>query len=424
MPKDKIQRSAYVWNTVSGMLRAFQSVIFLVVITRVCGLAVAGVFTIAFALANQFLFIGLFGMRAFQATDVPAAGAGPRYGFGDYLLSRALSSLAMMACAAAYVLWSSFALGYAPDKTLAVLLMCVLKALDAVEDVYHGNYQQHGRLDVAGQLLTVRVAGTILLLGACIAATRDLVVSLAVTVVASALLLAGTVAFARKRHGLPANRRTPDWGRTWRLLRDCAPLFLVSFLTFYVGNAPRYAIDAHLGDLAQAVYGFIAMPVFVVSLLAGLIYAPLVAPLSHLWREGKAGAFVRQFRLQALRVALITAGCVLLAWLAGAPVLAWLYDTDISGHLLDLCVLVAGGGFLALATLFSLGVTILRRQGLLVGGCCLVSVAALFYSDYAVQHWGIAGASWAYLVLMAALALSMLATFVFCVRTGAPRTKG
>ncbi len=43
------QRSAYVWNTAGSMLNAFQSVIMLMVLTRVCDMATAGVFTTACA---------------------------------------------------------------------------------------------------------------------------------------------------------------------------------------------------------------------------------------------------------------------------------------------------------------------------------------------------------------------------------------
>jgi O-antigen/teichoic acid export membrane protein len=418
MPESGIQRSAYIWNTVSGLLNAFQSVIWLIVITRVCDLVVAGVFTIAFAIANQFLNIGKFGMRNFQASDVAAADAEPRYGFGDYAFSRILTSLAMVICAGAYITWSSLALEYSLDKMLAILLMCLLKVIDALEDVYYGNYQQYGRLDVAGRLMTVRTAGTILSLGLCIVLTQNLVTSLLVTSLVSVLLLGGVVVFAQKTYDLPKGRRIFSWKRTLHLLKDCMPLFLTAFLIFYIGNAPRYAIDAYAGDVAQALYGFIAMPVFVVTLFAGFVYAPLIAPLSHLWHEGRTVPFLRQFGLQVVWVLFITAGCVLAAWLLGVPVLTWLYNTDVSEYLSELCILVAGGGFLALATLFSLGATILRRQSLLIGSYGVVTVLAFFSSAYAVQQWGVAGASWVYFILMGTLALGTFLTLLICLRMG------
>jgi O-antigen/teichoic acid export membrane protein len=420
MFKRGIQRSAYIWNTASGLLGAFQSVIWLVAITRICDLVVAGVFTIAFALANQFLCIGKFGMRNFQASDVATADVEPRYGFGDYLLSRILSSLAMIACVLAYVFWSSFALEYDSYKILSILLMCFLKVVDVIEDIYYGNYQQYGYLDVAGRLMTVRMGGTILSLGVCIVLMHDLIASLAVTLVVSALLLTGILLFARNAYGLPKGKSLPNLKSTLYLFRDCAPLFLTSFLIFYIGNAPRYAIDAYASDVAQAIYGFIAMPVFVVSLFAGFVYAPLVAPLSRLWHEGQTKPFTYQIKLQTLWIVLITAGCVLAAWLIGVPVLTWLYNTDISDYLLELCILVTSGGFLALSALFSTCITIFRKQGLLIWSYCAVTVLAFFSSAYAVQNWGITGASWVYCLLMGTLTTGTFLTFLFCLHASNP----
>ena len=55
--------------------------------------------------------------------------------------------------------------------------------------------------------------------------------------------------------------------RVKSLMIKCFPLFAGAFLSFYIGNAPKYAIDAVMTDAELASYGFIAMPVFVVGLL-------------------------------------------------------------------------------------------------------------------------------------------------------------
>lgn len=65
---DHIDRDSFVWNMAGSMLLAFQSVIMLMVLTRVLGLADAGIFTIAYANANLFLTIGKYGMRNFQVS--------------------------------------------------------------------------------------------------------------------------------------------------------------------------------------------------------------------------------------------------------------------------------------------------------------------------------------------------------------------
>ena len=405
-------RSAYLWNTAGSLLNAFQSVIMLMVITRVSDLETAGVFTLAYASANLFLNMGNYGMRNFQASDVK-----PEYPFASYWRSRLVTDIAMLVCSSAYLLWSATRLAYPSAKSAAIVVMMLLKLVDSVEDITDGNCQQHGRLDVGGKLLTLRTGSFICVFIASMVLLRNLVASLTITVAWSLTFYIVGIMIIRRRVGLPTGKGDPDvpaWHGVWQLLRECAPLFLAAFLLFYIGNAAKYAIDAQLDDTSQAIYGFIAMPVFVVGLLAQFIYMPIVEPLSRTWDAGDATGFRREFGRQALYIAGITLVCDLGGFILGEPVLGWLYATDLTGYGLDLVVLVTGGGFLALAQLFTMGITVIRRQRLLTPGYVAVALVALLTASPVVARWGIDGASWAYIAYMAVLALLFAGIFLRC----------
>ena len=397
-----IERAAYVWNTAAGLLNAFQSVIMLIVLSHVCDPVQAGIFTIAYANANLFLNLGKYGVRNFQVSDVDE-----KYAFAPYHAARVVSVAGMVVFGVAWTAWSAFTVGYTTEKTLVVLMMLLFKAIDAYEDVFHGNYQQHGRLDVGAKVLTLRMATMIVVFAVLIAVTRDLLLSLTVATIFTALFFVGETIWARRHFGLPrdvAPSQTGHLGRqTVALLRECFPVFLALFLLFYIGNAPKYAIDAVMDDVAQAQYGYIAMPVFVVGLLAGFIYNPIIASLADDWAEGRRDTFARRFALQALIIVGITLVCIAGAWLLGVPVLNLLYNTELAPYKVDLLVLLAGGGFLAMATLFTTGLTIIRWQGKLIPGYVVVSALAFVACPFAVGAAGIDGASWVYLGLMAIL---------------------
>ena len=227
-----------------------------------------------------------------------------------------------------------------------------------------------------------------------------------------------------RRFGLPvADGSTGEglravWRETATLLRECFPVFLAAFLLFYIGNAPKYAIDAAMDDAAQAYFGYIAMPVFVVGLLASFVYNPIIASLAEDWETRRAGRFARRLGVQALIIVGITLVCILGALICGIPVLGTLYNADLSPYRVDLLILLAGGGFLALATLLTMGITIMRRQGLLVPGYAVVAVFAAVLSPWAVGLAGVDGASWIYLALMAVLTLWFTVVFALGVRRG------
>ena len=387
-----IERAAYVWNTAAGLLNAFQSVIMLIVLSHVCDPVQAGVFTIAYANANLFLNLGKYGVRNFQVSDVDE-----KYDFRAYHAARVASTLAMVVCGVAWSVWSALGVGYTLDKFLVMVMMVLFKAIDAYEDVFHGNYQQHGRLDVGAKVLTLRMASMIVVFAGLIIVTRDLLLSLTAATVFTALFFVAETLWARRAFELPVQRSespaSPAAGARG-LLKECFPVFLATFLLFYIGNAPKYAIDAVMDDVAQAQYGYIAMPVFVVGLLA----------------------FARRFALQTLIIVGITLVCMAGAWILGVPVLNLLYNTELAPYKTDLLVLLAGGGFLAMATLFTTGLTIIRWQNKLIPGYVIVAALALVTCPPAVQAAGIDGASWVYLGLMAILTVWFGIVFALGIR--------
>ena len=391
----RIRRSAYRWNTAAGMLHAGQSVFMLIVITRVCDVVTAGVFTIAFAVANLFMNMGWYGMRKFQVSD-----RNDKYSFREYRMSRVATTIAMVVCSAAYIAYTSMTLGYSADKTYVIAIMCIFKTVDSFEDLYSGGYQHDDRLDVGARMVTIRQIALIPFFSLVIVLSGDLAIALTLTTLFTALFFLGEVAYVRKRYELPVLTPAFSWCNVWGLLKECFPLFAGAFLLFYVGNAPRYAIDALTNDSVQAYFGYISMPVFVVTMLASFVYNPIITELTDQWLAGE----VRPFMLRLVKVcgviAALTAGCDVLAWLFGVPVLNILYNADVSPYLIELIVLVTGGGFLALTTLATVGITIIRFQRVLVPLYLALTVAANLISNWAVSNWDITGASWAYLAIM------------------------
>ena len=412
---EKILRSAYRWNTAGGILFALQSTFMLIVLTRVCDIYVAGVFTIAFANANLFMQIGHFGMRKFQASDRKG-----QYSFREYFASRVFSCFTMTATAAAYVAYSAVTIGYTHEKALIMFIMCVFKAIDSLEDVYTGAYQLQNRLDVGARMVTIRLA--LVSLGFIVASivSMDLLFSITVTTALSALILAVQVQYVRRKYKLPSMGRPMSLKSVSHLIFDCLPLFIASFLLFYIGNAPKYAIDLLLDDASQAIYGYLSMPVFVVTLLASFIYNPMITSLTDQWNKGDIRALVFSFTKLFGAIVAITLACVGGAWLVGIPILGVLYNTNLADYLNELLILVIGGGFLAITTLATLGITIIRFQRVLIPLHVAFTAVAFFGSNFAVASFGLSGAAWAYTLIMLASALIFCITFALGLRICKP----
>ena len=393
-----INRASFVWNMAGSMLMAFQSVIMLMILTRVLNLYEAGVFTLAYASANLFLNIGKYGMRNFQVSDVKR-----QFTFNDYRASRIITTLAMLVVSIIYVAVASAQNNYSSEKSWIIIWMCLFKIVDSIEDVYLGLYQQRDRLDVAGKIITLRMILTITLFAGCIIIFKALLISLIIATIFTTLLLIFFIAITFPNFK-EANQRI-NMVHVLNLLKVCFPLFLGCFLAFYIGNAPKYAIDSILNDELQACYGFIAMPVFVIGLLNNFIFSPMITKMSILWNDGSKKHFMKLFMIQLFVILIITIICLLGAYILGIPILSILYNTDLAPYKTELLVLLLGGGFLALSGLFVAIMTIIRIQNQQAIGYIIVAILAYFLSPIFVNKYQIMGAAILYLLLMATLGL-------------------
>lgn len=406
--------NAYIWNMLGGFLNAFQSVILLMVITRTVDLYSAGVFTIAYASANLFLTIGKYGMRNYQVTDVR-----PKFSFDEYLLSRVTTCILMIGVSVVYVLYKFAIDGYSAEKAAVVLFMCLLKVIDAAEDVYHGMYQQQNRLDMGAKLLTLRMVGTIVVFAAGLICFRNLLKALILAFVVSLIIMVFLIKATLPEFSLDSKQelhsKKERWADTWNLLKICFPLFAGTFLSFYIGNAPKYAIDSLLSEEVQACYGFISMPVFVIGLLNGFIYQPILNTLALNWNQGEKKIFLKQVIRQFLWVGAITIAAVVGGYLLGIPVLSLLYNTDLHEYRTELIILLVGGGMLAFSGFLLVVLTVMRNQKNTIWGYLAVAIMAYVFSPIFVKNYGVRGAAVLYLGLMSILTLIFLLMFIVSV---------
>ena len=402
-------KSSYLWNAFAAMLFALQSAFMLIIITRTNGLDDAGIFSIAYAVASLMSFIGEFGVRKYQVSDVREI-----HKFTDYFTFKVISCIAMIIACALYALYGLFINGYSMTKFLVVITICFIKLMDTFVEVFHGRFQQKGRLDVGAKCDIYRV---ILGISACIVSlvvTHDLLLSCVIW--AAAVLFAMLTSTIAVSPEFCETKIKSSIGALRHIFIECLPIFIGSFLLIYVGNAPKYAIDTIMDDESQACYGFIFMPVFVISLLANFILNPILVDLSKAWADKDYKTFNSRIKRQALIIFGLTLLAIAVALTIGCPVLGMLYNTDLSAYKLELSILMVGGGMLAIANFITVIVTVIRYQRYLLVGYILVAVAAASLSGIFVSKSGLTGAAVLYTSLMSMLGISFTVIFLIARR--------
>ncbi|MBR6403593.1 MAG: lipopolysaccharide biosynthesis protein [Eubacterium sp.] len=399
------ERDGVLWNMIASMLVAFQSVILLVIMRRTTDMVTAGIYTMGNTLNNMFLAIGKYGMRFYQVSDV-----NKDFKFRDYRMSRIITTVAMALVSTVYVLIVANKNGYTQSKTVIIIWLCLFKLADAFEDVYYGDYQKNERLDVASKAFALRLIVMIVVFALLIIITKNLLIATVASTVSTILFLCVLLVLTKE---YTCENEPYDMKRVWKLLLVTLPLCIGGFLTLYIGAAPRNAIDRLLDDQTQAIYGFIAMPVFVVQLLVMFIFNPMMYSISCLWNDGKINDYLKQCFKQIGFVVVVAIVCIVGAWLLGIPVLSVFYNTDLTPYKTDLMIMMIGSGFLGLAGLMANLLTIMRYQNAILGGYALTSLFALLFSNRFVEKNGMRGAVNIYLILLVILCTIFVMEFIY-----------
>lgn len=397
-----IKRSSYVWNAINAMLSALQCPVALMFINRINGMNDAGVFSIAFAVANLLLYIGLYGLRRYQASDV-----NEEFGFADYNGMRFITCGTMVLASVAYCIYGVMFNSYSTEKAAIVFVVCLLKLVQAYTDVIHGNMQQKGRLDIATKSSAVRYVLEVAAIAVTLLITKDLLTAVCVSAAVS-FIIAYLTSVCAGRQFCETYRPRFRRDQIKALAIDGFPLFASLFLNMYISNAPKYAIDTYLTEEIQAVYNYIFMPAFMVMLLSNFIFNPIVKSYAELWlsesRE-QHSELMRRIRMQMIFIAGLTAAGLAVAATFGIPLLGLIFGADLADYKTELCIVMIGGGALGYANFFSTVITIIREQKSMIISYGVAAAVAYALSGILVRTQGIRGAAVMYAVIMTVLAV-------------------
>lgn len=376
----------YLWNMIGSVCYSASSFYYLMLVTRICGVTNGGIFALAFATAQLLLTFGRYGMRTYQATDVKT-----NYTFTEYGGSRIITCVGMVIFAWIY----SVAAGYSLYKIQIFVWVTALKMIDAVEDVFHGELQRRHQVALMGKMLAARNLFSCVVFGAAIIVSRDLKITCIVTVVLSlifALVINRSAVFhtCGKQKGL----RIQSLGKLFVI---CFPIFISTFLSLYLYNIPKYAIDRYMTEDIQTYYSILFMPSFIITLFSEIITKPVLTDISVSW-EKDGEAFCKSVRRIYLLIAGGTVAVVLGGHFIGRWILEIFYGVSLEKYKTHFIILLLGGGISA-AVYISYNILIaIRFEKSIIVVYLTAAAVATPATYFLVRKMGMMGAAWSYLV--------------------------
>lgn len=393
-------KNTYIFNAAGAINAAVTMLGIQMLATRILGAEWAGRISADTTTVLLCYHLGQLNMRPYQCTDVKEA-----YSFSEYFTLKTMTvSLMILIC----LVYAGFR-NLEPERCLFCLSFLAYKALASFSDCFWGMFQQRGRLDLAGlgmavyELLGIGSFAAVLIL-----TKRPGFAGLGMACLGLAHLLLYTLPIGS---ALDSIGLSSQWKKILTLITILVPLFAAGYFMNIAITIPKYALEMSHGEEALGIFAAVFMPAQSVLLASGFFFQPNLRPLAEYASKKDAGKFGSLLKRLFLAVVLLDAFIMVCAYLLAVPVLSSLFGLDFSPYRADIVMILAGGGFFALYTLFSYALIAMRKEKGMAVLAFLVLAAAAGLCALLTGPLSIRGAVLSYLFSMIAAAL------IFAVRT-------
>lgn len=393
------------WYTMGTMCSSATSFLLMIYVTRILGVDEAGVFSISYSVGQLMLSIGWFGTRQFQVSDI-----NEEFKFSDYLSLKLFMTIIMMVGCLIY----SVFLHFNTYKMLVTFLYCLFLICDVFADLFSARFQQVDKLFLSGMSYIIRILGYNLVILFSLLCFKNLIVAIVLAMIYSALELTFFDLQLIKR--ISQIKIEFHMDKIIQLIKNCFPLFISSFLTTFIVNVPKNAIELNFDSSVQTYYNIIFMPSYIINLFCMFIFVPLYTSIANTWLNSTKDKFintvVKLMIFDVLLSLVVFAGCYFL----GIPLLELVYGVDLHSVKSSFLVLIVAGCFTSMNSILSYIFTVIRRQKFMIYIYVVVMVLAQVMVKTLTLNYGIFGASLDYLIGIASITVMFMLGLVLVLR--------
>lgn len=390
MEKSSQFRKNFIWNILGTGLNAFNSLFFMIAVTRINGVDNAGIFTIAFSTACIIYVIGVYAGRIYQVTEPDKTITNK-----EYIINRVITTISMLFL----VIIFSLIRGYDIFKSTIFLLLTIYKALEAFSDVIYGILQKNEKLDLVGKSLFFKSLISIAIFVITDIITKNMIISIISMILVNLIIL---IIYDLKNSNEYIDFTIPIRKENIRKIFKLGFFtFAISFLGMYVMNAPKYAIDSYLENNYQTIFGIIVMPATVIGLVAQFLIHPYLNRILALYEEKN----LKDLNKLALKLIIYILGFGIissfLAYFLGTQVLGFIYGLDLSIYRVGLLTIIIASTLYTIGVIYSSILTTVRETFSQFIIYIIMAIFAFITSNICTKAGQIDGAVLSYLLIMA-----------------------
>lgn len=392
-------RRNFIWNLLGNVVYAGAQWGILVVLAKLTNPETVGRFALGLAVTAPIIIFSQLQLRGVQATDAKG-----EYDFGHYFALRLVTTGLALVVIAAAAGWG----GYGRSAVLVILAVGLSKAIESITDVVYGLLQRHERMDriarsriIKGTLSLVVMAGVVWVSGNLFFGVLGLAATWGLVMVTYDLRNARLTLREQNGGGVEGNparlalRPIFEARRLGHLAWLALPLGFVMTLLSLRSNLPRYFVERHWGEAELGIFAALAYLLVVGDTLVSAMGQSVVSRLATYYAAGDGPKYRRLLGNLVGLAAFIGCAGVLVAGVAGRPILSILYRPEYATHHRVFTALMAVGALTYAASALNYGMMAARYFKVLLPlalGVALLTGAGSFFW---IPAHGLMGAAFA-----------------------------
>lgn len=379
-----IQKKNFIWNAIGLTFNCFNSLFFLIIVTRINGLNEAGIFTYAFSLSCLFYFISLYFNRTYQISD-------NKHEFNDHLSTRLFTSLASLVVAVLFGIIS----GFNAYKIIVIVLLVLFKVLEAISDVFYGYIHKNNELHYVGKSMFIKAIGGLALFALIDLLTNSIIFAIFGLLLINTLIMLLDI---RKYTTISKTKIKLNSSSIKRVLFETFSIFSFTVLGNLLCNMQKYVMTYEISNELQTIFGIIIMPATILSLVGSYLLNPYITKLNSLIKSKNYLDFDKLKNKIIIYLTSFGLFALIVCYFIGIPVLNIIYNIELAPYKNQLLIVVGAAVFMTIINIISGCLTLLNINKKQLYVFTILTIISLGTSIAFINAKGINGAVIAYLV--------------------------
>lgn len=392
----QLDKKNFIWNIIGTTISSFNSLFFMIIVTRINGVDVAGVFSFGFSLACLFYIIGIYSGRVFQVTDNDKNNDS-----FSYINNHLISCFVMIVLAIAFCIFRRYTL----YKFLIIILLMLFKMLEAFSETLYAIIQIENNLYKVGISLFFKAILGLLFFVLADYFFKSLVLAILFVVIINLVFI---LLYDFKNTNLHLRDYHFDRFKVRHLFIIGFWPFFFTFLNLYLINLSKYILDFMCDNEIQTIFGILAMPATIVSMFAQFIIHPMLLSIKGYIADRNYKNLIELIKKLSLIILIFGTVCIVGLHFIGIPILNIIYGISLDNYKSMLVIVLIGAVFYSITNVLSNVLTAFRKTISQTVIYLCVSIICTFISYFLINSMYIKGAIYSYLICMVLLFISFV----------------